>query len=99
VTAVLQVKSGTDALAITADLNGTQCAFAFDGDIFCPVVADERRKIKCVSVGCRSMERTCTHARLTKALRSFTVDNGFEEDGNASDTQSENGTGRQPVKA
>jgi len=99
VTPVLQVKSGTDAHAITFDLNGTQCALAFDGIIFCPVVAVDRRQIKCVGVGCRSMERTCTHARLTKALPSFAVDDGLEEDGNESDTQSENGTERQPVKA
>jgi len=67
----LHVSDATQPHAITFDLKGIRCGLAFDGDIFSPVVAVERRQIKCIGVGCRSMQRSCTHATLVRALPEF----------------------------
>lgn len=67
----LQVKPGAEQHAFTFDLLGTRCAVAFDGKIFSPVVATERRFMRCIAFSCRSLERSCTHVRLTRALPVF----------------------------
>jgi len=96
---ILQVQDGTEPHAITFNLKDTRCALAYDGAIFCPVVAIERPQIKCIGVGCRSMERTCTHARLTRALPVFAAVVSKEGDEDQSDMHSEDGVDRPQLKA
>lgn len=67
----LQVKPQTQPHAFTFELDGGRCGLAYDGDIFSPVVASEKRFIWCVAFGCRSMEHRCTHAKLLRALPVF----------------------------
>ena len=99
VTPILQVQGSTEPHAITFNVKDTRCALAYDGAIFCPVVATERRQIKCIGVGCRSMERTCTHARLTRALPVFSPVVGGEGGDNLSDAYSEDVDDQQRPKA
>lgn len=67
----LQLQPTTQPHAFSFELLGTRCALSFDGDIFSPVVASEKRLIRCISAACRSMERSCAHAKLTRALPVF----------------------------
>jgi len=55
-------------------------AAAFDGTIYSPVVATRRRDIKCVAVGCRSSQRRCLHAVLTRELERLSLPGEEDED-------------------
>lgn len=61
----ITVTPDTERHSFSFDLEGTRCAVAYDGLIYSPVVATERRFIRCVAFGCRSVERSCVHAKLT----------------------------------
>jgi len=100
-TRALQVSGGTVPHAITIKINETRCGMAFDGDIFCLVVAVERRQVKCVGVGCRSMERSCTLAKLTRALPELREVGIGDSDGNndGEDGQTDAESTQPPTKA
>lgn len=77
----MQIKSQTEPHAFTFDLEGSQCALAFDGDTYSPVVIADKRFMRCISFVCRSLEHSCTHVQLTRALPSFASTIASDESG------------------
>lgn len=97
VVAALKVHALTIPHSFVFEMEATKCALAFDGDIFSPVVATERRYIRCISFGCRTLEHSCTHAKLTRALPAFSLSGDNKGDksgaGGGSEVSSEDGGG------
>lgn len=90
----MQVHEKLQPHAILVDMGSSTAGVAFDGDIFSPVVASRRRDIKCISTGCRSLQRRCHHTTLVRGLEHFASARGVEDGdaGSGDDSDEHDGT-------
>lgn len=65
-------------------------AAAFDGVIYSPVVATRRCHVKCIAVGCRSIQRRCHHATLVRKLDRL-APRGGENEGSSDESADDEG--------
>lgn len=67
VCAALRVNNTGVVHLCSVDMKGSRYALSFDGDIFSPVPATEKRFIRCVDCDCRFMERSYVYAKATRS--------------------------------
>jgi len=76
----MQVDGKLRPHALLVNMGSATAGVAFDGDIFSPVVASQRRDIKCISTGCRSLQRRCHHTTLVRGLEHSACARGVDKD-------------------